>query len=48
MDIITNNKNNCNLAIQDLHDVFGPEIGLNVVDLGHIYEINFDEEKKKV
>lgn len=48
MDVITNNKNNCNLALQGLHNVYDPEIGLNVVDLGLIYEINFDEEKKKV
>lgn len=46
--ILTNNKTNCELAIKGLEYVFDPEIGLNVVDLGLIYEIQFEEEKKAI
>jgi len=31
-----------------LYEVYDPEIGLNVVDLGLIYGINFNEERKDV
>ncbi len=48
MEIVTNNDRNCNLASASLKFVYDPEVGLNVVDLGLIYEINFDDEDKKV
>jgi len=35
-------------VIEALKTVYDPEIPVNVYDLGLIYEINIDEEKKKV
>lgn len=48
MNEVTNNNIKCTLALTALHDVYDPEIGLNVVDLGLIYELNFDDAEKKV
>jgi len=45
MNEITNNPIKCAQALEALKDVIDPEIGLNVVDLGLIYQIDFDEEK---
>lgn len=47
MNIITNNLIKCKDALHFLERVFDPEIGLNVVDLGLIYEISFNEEENK-
>lgn len=46
--IITNDEEKTNLAIDALKYVMDPEIGLNVADLGLIYQIDFDEAEKKV
>ncbi len=46
--IITNNNEKTLLAIEALKYVMDPEIGLNVADLGLIYQIDFDEAEKKV
>ncbi len=48
MTILTNNKILYELALDRLQQVIDPEIGLNVLDLGLIYEIHFDENSKKI
>jgi metal-sulfur cluster biosynthetic enzyme len=48
INIITNDEEKLKLAIDALKFVMDPEIGLNVADLGLIYQIDFDESDKKV
>ncbi len=48
MNEITNDKAKCSVALEALKSVDDPEIGLNVVDLGLIYQIDFDEDQKKI
>ncbi|MFA5620799.1 MAG: metal-sulfur cluster assembly factor [Weeksellaceae bacterium] len=36
----------CLRAFEDLYNVDDPEVGLNVVDLGLIYKLDFDKENK--
>ncbi len=48
MNTKTNNIEKCNHALQDLYNVDDPEIGLNIVDLGLVYDIYFDEVDQKL
>lgn len=44
----TNDEEKCSKAILALYDVYDPEIGLNVVDLGLIYQIGFDDAGQRI
>ena len=48
MNPVTNLPEKSKLALEALRQVLDPEIGLNVVDLGLIYRLDFDEEKKEL
>jgi metal-sulfur cluster biosynthetic enzyme len=48
MNVITNHRRNCSSVLAALEKVMDPEIGLNVVDLGLIYQIDFDEAGNKI
>lgn len=48
MNVITNDSIKCSQALSDLYNVYDPEIGLNVVDLGLIYQIDFDDAAKRI
>ncbi len=48
MEVLSNNNLYCSAALAGLYDVFDPEIGLNVVDLGLIYRIDFNDEDKMI
>jgi len=47
-NVINNSNIKSTVALAVLQNVMDPEIGLNVVDLGLIYQIDFDETEKKI
>lgn len=49
-DIITttNNLEKAEVVLEGLYYVDDPEVGLNVVDLGLVYHLDFDEEAKRL
>ncbi len=48
MEVLSNNNLYCSAALAGLYEVFDPEIGLNVVDLGLIYRIDFNDAEKTI
>lgn len=48
MNAATNCTENTAAAFTALREVLDPEVGLNVVDMGLIYQLDFDEEAKKI
>jgi metal-sulfur cluster biosynthetic enzyme len=48
VNVTTNDTEKCVVAILSLQQVIDPEIDLNVVDMGLIYELTFDESTKKI
>lgn len=48
MSVITNSNIKSTVALAALQNVMDPEIGLNIVDLGLIYQLDFEESEKRI
>lgn len=48
MNIISNHPIKATIALAALEQVMDPEIGLNVVDLGLIYQLDFDRKGRRI
>lgn len=48
MNIKTNDPVKCEMAKTALYQVIDPELDLNIVDLGLVYQIDFNVEKKDI
>lgn len=48
MNIKSNNYEKLDIALEGLYFVMDPEVNLNIVDLGLVYEIIFEENNKDI
>lgn len=48
MNIITNNEAEASVAVRLLRAIRDPEIGLNIIDLGLLYQLDFDDSNKVI